>query len=208
MSKKEDIFMENQNTVQQVVSEQPKKKKGKKKWIILAVIAVLFIAVASSGSSEPTVETSPNGSVSETKEKEEKETEAAKADTQEIKAGSSVSDDYVKITYKSCNADFRNYSRYADVKSGYKVIQAVFDFENISTTDQSLNSFYCYADGVKCEEFYMVDDYSSPLFETISPGRKLTGATIYFEVPKEVEKIELEYEASFWNSEKYIFIVE
>jgi flagellar basal body-associated protein FliL len=123
--------MENQNEVQQVVSEQPKKKKGKKKWIIIAVVAVLFIAIASSGSSEPTVETSPNGSVAETKEKEEKETEATKDDTQEIKAGSTVNDNYIKIAYKSCNADFKNYSRYADVKSGYKVIQAVFDFENI-----------------------------------------------------------------------------
>lgn len=190
--------MENQNVVQQTISEQPKKKKGKKKWIIIAVILVLFVEIISSGSSEPTVETSPNGSVAET----------TKADTQQIKVGSSVSDDYLKITYKSCNADFKNYSRYASVKSGYKVIQAVFDFENISTTDQSLNGLYCYADGVKCEEFYSVDDYSSPTLETISAGRKLTNATVYFEVPKDAKDIELEYEADFWSSEKYIFIVE
>lgn len=173
------------------------KKKGKMKWIIIAVILVLFIAIASSGSPEPAVEPIDSSA-----------TQTTKSPTQEIKVGSSVSNDQVKISFKSCNSNFKNYSRYADLKSGHKVIEAVFDFENISTVDISLNGFDCYADGVKCESFYSVDNYSSPLFETISAGRKLANVTIYYEVPADSESIELEYESDFWNNEKYIFIVE
>lgn len=183
------------------INVQEKKKKGKKKWIILGVIVVVaLIAIfASSGSEEPTVETLPGETTT---------AEASSSATKEIKSGSSVTNDEVKISYKTCNADFKNYSSYADVKNGYKVIEAVFDFENISTTDIILEGFDCYADGVKCEEFYSVDDYSSPTLESVSAGRKLTNAKVYFEVPKDAELIELEYEADYWSGEKYIFIVE
>lgn len=194
--------MENANTQ---TTQTPEKKKGKKKWIIIAVIVVLFIAIVGSASSEPTVETPQNdSSVSQST----KDDATSKAATDEIRAGSTVTNNSVKITYKSCNADFTGYSQYADLKSGNKVIQAVFDFENISTTDIYLEGFDCYADGVKCESFYYVDDYSDPILTSISAGRKLTDATVYFEVPADADFIELEYEADFWNGEKYIFIVE
>ena len=194
--------MENSNTQTTQTSE---KKKGKKKWIIIAIVLVLFVVIIGSGSSEPTVETpSGDSSVSQST----KENETPKAATDEIKAGSTVTNNSVKITYKSCNVDFTGYSQYADLKSGNKVIQAVFDFENISTTDIYLEGFDCYADGVKCESFYYVDDYSDPILTSISAGRKLTDATVYFEVPADAEVVELEYEADFWNGEKYIFIVE
>lgn len=191
--------MDNENIQSNTSATEPKKKKGKKLWIIIAIAVVLVIAIASSGSSEPTVETLGNESNS---------AETTESATKEIKAGSSVSNDEVKISYKSCNADFKKYSSYADIKSGYKIVQAVFDFENISETDISLNGFECYADGVKCESFYSVDDYSDPWFESISVGRKLLDATVYYEVPADAEVIELEYEADFWSEEKYIFIIE
>ncbi len=189
--------------------ENEKKKSGKKKWIIIAIVLVIFIAIASSGSSEPTVETpSDKSGVSEEVKTTEKIEETTAAATDKIKVGSTVSDNQVKIIYKSCNADFKKYSQYADLKKGYKVVQAVFDFENISETDTSLNGFECYADGVKCDSFYYVDDYSDPVLTTISAGRKLTDATVYYEVPADAELIELEYEADFWSEEKYIFIIE
>ena len=201
--------MENES-IQAAATAPEKKKKGKKKWIIIAVIAVLFLAIASSGSSEPTVETPTDGAAASEEVKNTKATEAetTAATTDKIKAGSTVSDESVKIIYKSCNNDFKKYSQYADLKKGYKVVQAVFDFENISETDISLNGFACYADGVKCESFYYVDDYSDPVLTTISAGRKLLDATVYYEVPADAELIELEYEADFWSGEKYIFIVE
>lgn len=191
--------MENEKNQTIVEStEQKKKKKSKKKLMIIAIIALLIIVIfASSGSSDPTVEPIDSDSTS-----------SSQSATSEIKAGSSVSNDELKISYKSCNPDFKNYSKYADIKSGYKVIEATFDFENISTTDIILEGFECYADGVKCEEFYSVDDYFSPVLESVSAGRKLANCAVYYEVPKNTEIIELEYEADYWSGEKYIFIVE
>lgn len=194
--------MENQSTQ---TTQTPVKKKGKKKWIIIAIVVILFIAIGASGSDEPTVET-PDGDT--TISQAENKTETTKPATNEIKAGSSVSNKTVKITYKSCDSDFTDYSPYADIKNGYKVIQAIFDFENISTSDIYLEGFDCYADGVKCESFYYVDDYSNPILTSISAGRKLTDATVYFEVPADSELIELEYSTNVWTDEKYIFIVE
>lgn len=196
--------MENEN----IQAQTPTKKKSKKKWIIIAVVLVLFVAIAASGSSEPTVET-PSGDISASQSAEtDKKEEPTSASTNEIKVGSSVSNNHVKITFKSCNSDFKNYSQYADIKSGHKVIQAIFDFENISSSDIFLEGFECYADGAKCERFYYVDDYSDPIFKSISAGRKLTDATVYYEVPADAETIELEYQANIWNDDKYIFVVE
>lgn len=180
--------------------EDKPKKKGKKKWIIIVVSIVLVLAVFSSSpsSEEPSVDPFAGGNA----------TEESKSETEEIKVGSTLTDEEVKINYKHCNSNFKNYSSYADIKSGYKIIEAVFDFENISDSDIVLEGFECYADGVKCEEFYSVGDYSSPTLESISPGRKLIDATVYFEVPKDAKLIELEYEADYWTGEKYIFIVE
>lgn len=180
--------------------EKPKKKKSKKLWIIIGVVAVLLIIVlGSSDDSEPTVET-PSGSTSQTSGTEKKETDR-------IKVGSAVTDNNLKITYKSCDANFTKYNKYASVTKGCKVIRAAFTFENVSDIDISLNGFECYADGDKCEYFYSVDDYSSPTLESISPGRKFS-AVVYFEVPKDAKEIELEYESDLWSSDKYVFIVD
>lgn len=189
--------------------EAPKKKKGKKKWIIISVIAVfLIIVLASSGDSKPKVETpsEQNGSSQPSQESKSDNDGETQDETKQIKVGSTVSDDELKITFKSCNANFTRYSKYADIKKGYKVMQAVFVFENISPSDAWLNGFECYADGEKCENFYSVDDYKSSVLESISPGRKVT-ATMYYEVPKNAKNIELEYERDAWTSEKYVFVV-
>ena len=201
--------MENEKNSVQQEAVVPAKKKSKKKWIVIAVVAVvLILALGSSGSdssNDPVVNSGADVSNSETVSDSE---ETTKPSTSEIKVGSSVTEDGVTIIYKSCDSDFKNYSQYADIKDGYKVIQAVFDFENNSDTDTSLNGFECYADGVKCEEFYSVDDYSSPILESVSAGRKLLDAKVYYEVPANAETIELEYQYDYWNGDKFIFIVE
>lgn len=205
--------MENENNVIQQQENAPTKKKSKKKWIIIAVVAVIIILAVGSGGSdtgngdEAVVNSNADVSNSEALSDSASE-ETTKAPTSGIKAGSSVTEDGITIIYKSCNTDFKNYSQYADIKDGYKVIQAVFDFENNSDSDTSLNSFECYADGVKCEEFYYVDDYSSPTLESVSAGRKLLDAKIYYEVPANAETIELEYQYDYWNEDKFIFVVE
>lgn len=197
--------MDNDEVLKQV--EQPKKKKGKKKWIIIAAVAVLVIIIfAFSGNDKPKVETPSDQSNDSSQSSDADSNGTTQDDTQQIKVGSSVTDDELKITFKSCNADFKKYHKYADIKKGCKVIQATFTFENISSSDVLLDNFECYADGDKCEEFYSVDDYSSPTLETVSPNRKLT-SIVYYQVPKDAKEIEIEYERNSWTSEKYIFVV-
>lgn len=192
--------MSDNETMVQV--EKPKKKK-KKVWIIVLIVAILAIAIfASSGDSEPTVET-PYASDSSSSQ-----TDETKDATKEIKIGSSVTDDDLKITFKSCDTNYTKYSKYTSVTKGCKVVRAAFTFENISDIDQSLNSIYCYADGEKCEDLYFgVEDSNPPTLESVSSGRKFA-AVVYFEVPKDAKKIEFEYESDFWSSEKYIFVAE
>lgn len=192
--------MENTNAQ---VNPTPQKKKSKKKWIIIAVVIVLLVVVLGSSGEGDTSGTT----IEQLGQSTSDSNTPASASNNAINVGNAVSDKQLKIYYKSCNTDFQDYSEYADVRDGYKIIQAVFDFENISSNDVSLNGIDCYADGVKCESFFSVDDYSSPTLETISAGRKLINATVYFEVPEESKEIELEYEPDFWDDEKYIFIV-
>lgn len=190
----------NENFVQ---AEKPKKKK-KKWWIILVVVAILLIAIfsGSSDDSKPKVDT-PDSSNSSSQTDE-----TTKDATKEIKVGSSVTDDDLKITFKSCDTNYTKYNKYATVTKGCKVVRAQFTFENISDTDKILDGFECYADGEKCEYFYFGgDDSNSPTLESVSPGRKFS-AVIYYEVPKDTKKIEFEYESDFWSSDKYIFVVE
>lgn len=192
--------MSDNETLVQV--EKPKKKK-KKWWIALVLVAVLLIVVFSGSSDEsgPTVDT-PDASNSSSQTDEEKDA------TKEIKIGSSVTDDDLKITFKSCDTNYTKYNKYASVTKGCKVVRAAFTFENISDTDKILDDFECYADGDKCEYFYFGgDDSNSPTLESVSPGRKFN-AVVYYEVPKDAKKIEFEYESDFWSSDKYIFVVE
>lgn len=190
------------NNDEVLVEEKPKKKKSKKLWIIIGIaVVLLIIAIGSSGDSEPTVET-PDSSNSSS------QTDETKDATKEIKIGSSVTDDDLKITFKSCDTNYTKYSKYTSVTKGFKVVRAAFTFENISDIDQSLDSIYCYADGEKCEGFYFgVEDSNPPTLESVSSGRKFA-AVVYFEVPKDAKKIEFEYESDFWSSEKYIFVAE
>lgn len=191
--------MDNNETIVQV---EPPKKKKKKVWIILLIVVVLAIVIFSfSDDSEPTVDTPISGSSTS-------QTDETKDATKEIKIGSSVTDDDLKITFKSCDTNYTKYSKYTSITKGCKVVRAAFTFENISDIDQSLDGIDCYADGEKCEELYFgVEDSNPPTLESVSPGRKFA-AVVYFEVPKDAKKIEFEYESDFWSSDKYIFVAE
>ena len=53
------------------------------------------------------------------------------------------------------------------------------------------------------EAYYGADE---ELSATLSAGRTTSGK-VYFEVPKDAESIEFEYEMDFWDSKKAIFVV-
>ncbi len=203
--------VEVQEAVTAALNEQ-KKKKRKKRLIFLAIIVVLvigIIAIAGSGgdSKGPKVEKVTQSSDNKSTEPAESTegTDAAVPDV--IEAGTAITDDWYKITYVSCDPDYKGYDKYSSPEKGNKVIRAVFLIENISQSDNSIGGMDCYADGNKCESFiFGADDYNSPTLETISPGRKFKGI-VYYEVPADAKEIEIEMEIDFWDEEKLVFAI-
>lgn len=95
---------------------------------------------------------------------------------------------------------------FLEPKEGYKYVYIELEVENLSDSDQlfSYFSFNCFADGVSCDGFYGMDDAISA---TLSAGRKAKG-TVVFEVPKDAQAIEFEFEDNFWTQNKIIFLYE
>ncbi len=122
-----------------------------------------------------------------------------------MEVGETLTTNTLKITYKS-SADDKG-AQYFPAASGNKIIKLTFEIENISSSDRLVGSydFKCYADDVATSEYYYsVNDYLSTT--TLSPGRKATGS-IYFEVPKNANSIDVEYETNYWSGNKAIFVV-
>lgn len=61
----------------------------------------------------------------------------------------------------------------------------------------------CYADNLKMDQTYVGEN--NGLDASISAGRQTEG-TVYFEIPKDAESIELEYDINYWYSDKIIFV--
>lgn len=128
------------------------------------------------------------------------------AQTEQYAIGETFNNDEIAITFVSADEDFKDYSEYADVKPGYQIIRAEFEFENVGTSNQYISSydFECYADGYNCDSFWSVedDDFSA----TLSSGKKTKGA-VYFEVPEDSTSISIEYDIDTWENEIVEFIV-
>ena len=133
-------------------------------------------------------------------------TESSTSTDKKYSVGEIYEDKNIAIKFVSANDNFTGYNKYATVKSGYKIIKADFEFENVGDSDVLASSydFDCYADGYDCESFWSVDD--SSFSSTLSKGKKAKGS-IYFEVPKNAKEITLEYELNMWTDKKVEFIV-
>ena len=132
--------------------------------------------------------------------------EATEPEVKECKVGETFKDDEIAIKFVAVDENFKGYSEYAQIETGYKIIRAEFEFENIGTSSQYISSydFECYADGNNCDSFWSVED--SSFSTTLSSGKKEKGA-VYFEVPENSESISLEYNVDTWNDEIVEFIV-
>lgn len=118
--------------------------------------------------------------------------------------GDTFKNSYLAIKCTSKDTDFRNYNNYSNIKSGHKVIQASFDFENLGTNVNSISAynFDCYADGYACTAFRSVDDAAFSLH--LSSGRKAS-VNVYFQVPIHANEIALEYITDAPSNNKVIF---
>ena len=189
-------------TDEQAVKAQKKKKK-KRTIIILASVAaalvLLFIIIGGSSSGEPE---KVDGDSSVTTSAADDSTEQKSVYT----AGETIKVEDLKISFTSCDTDFKKYEQYSAPKSGMKYVRATFTFENTSSTDISLGSFECYADDTAYEAAYLMDDSKATDLETISAGKKFN-AVLYYEVPKDAKSVILQYEADYWSDEKIEFAI-
>ena len=164
---------------------------------IIAVILIFSLFAIGSGSDK--------ASVSSDSASDNSKTTTQKADEPvKVKVGETLTTNTLKITYKS-SADDKG-AQYFPAASGNKIIKLTFEIENISSTDQivSVYDFKCYSDDVASSAYYYGDNGLSTT--TLSSGRKATG-NVYFEVPKNANSIDVEYETNYWSGNKAIFVV-
>lgn len=119
-----------------------------------------------------------------------------------VNVGEVLETDSVEITYVS-SGEYTDYG-YSKPKDGHKVVYIELTAENVGSSDVYIScyNFECYADNEAMENYYGADD---GIHATISAGRTTTGK-VYFEVPKDAETIEFEYEMDFWDNKKAIFV--
>lgn len=191
-----------------MANQSEEKKPVYKKWWFWLIIVLVVIIIAGSNGSEDNANISKttlnsNNEISETNANIESNVTEKKS---KYSVGEIYENNNIAIKYVSLDDNFKGYSQYAEVKSGYKIIKAEFEFENVGSTDFLASSydFNCYADGYDCEAFWSVDD--SSFSSTLSSGKKAKGS-VYFQVPENATEITLEYEINAWTSEKVEFIV-
>ena len=111
-----------------------------------------------------------------------------------FKVGDTFQNKHIKLTFDSSNLNFTKYHKYATIKSGYKIVEFIFTAYNIGETNQTIDytDFDCYADGIGMQQFYSTDGSGFDSGGTISPGKKVI-VQVYCEVPKESEKVTVEY---------------
>ena len=195
-----------------------KKQGGIGKWIVIAVVAIVLIAAVSGGGDNKDKNPQKVGETTTGTASAKEETSGNDADntsdtkqqeTEEVsnvfQIGDVVETENFKIPFVSAGA-YESDNEFLQPKDGCEYWQFEFRFENISDTDQTVSSMMdweCYADNAKADQTWIGDD--NGLDATLSAGRETQG-TIYFEVPKDVQSVELEYDINFWQSDKIVFV--
>lgn len=155
-------------------------------------------------------ETKTYTAVDETEEGTEKDSQSTTA-KDIVYVGESFECNGLKVTVNSADLDFTDYDDtygWYTPNSGDKYIMASFTFENNSDSDKyvSLYDFDCYADNATCEQTYGLDD-NDFINTNLSRGRNVS-FKVYFEVPKDAESIELEYETDLWSDERVVIVLQ
>ena len=122
--------------------------------------------------------------------------------------GETFESKHLKVTFNSSNINFTNYSKYATIKDGFKIVEFRFTAENISEENQTFDytDFDCYADGEKMQQFYSAEDSGLDSGGTISKGKTST-VPVYCEVPSSASKVSVEYKPILADN-NYEFIAE
>lgn len=135
------------------------------------------------------------------------ETPAYEEDTNTFNVGELFESEKVNISYLD-SGDYSSDNMFIEPASGNKFIYIDLSIQNTGDTDLSIGSasFTCYADNTKCSQSVVTADDQMDIIATVSPKKYLKGK-IYFEVPKNSQNIEVEFETSFWTQDKIYFVV-
>lgn len=176
---------------------------GKVKWVVIAIIVIILLAAIISrggngdSGSVTKVETVSDGASSE----------GAVAEVQtDYHVGDILMDGDMKIVYMSSGV-YAEENKYSQPEEGYQYIYLQFAFENQSDTDDASINYYSfdgYADGYSVDMYYGGEE---SLSATLSAGRSTSGY-IYFTVPEDAQKIEVEYTTNYFTGDKITFLYE
>ena len=173
--------------------------------LICSIIGIVFSAIiillgiAGSGNTSQTALVN--------KKQEEVSSSSSQTEPTMISPRYSFDANGVTVTINNFDLDFTDYDDsyglYAP-DAGKKYICIEVTFTNNAKTDRYVSSmdFQCYADDSVCDEKYGLDS-DSFIGASLSSGRKTSGR-IYYEVPENAQRIELEYETDFWTDHKEI----
>ena len=146
----------------------------------------------------------------DTRQKDLTEAELSAKKTNNIKEEYKIKETFengsldVKFVY--INDDFQRHSLYANVKEQYDILEAIFEFQNVSDTEKliSSNEFKCFADGKECDKFYSVKDATFSI--RLLPKKKIE-EQVYFQIPTKAEEIKVRYETPLLEKGFIEFIV-
>lgn len=200
-----------------------KKQGGKLKWVIIALVAILFIgAMAGNGEKEPSkvgevdekVDNS-NGQVLDNEpEQEQKEEEIIDSSDEEgetvFKKGDIAEMNDVQVTLTDYTESTG--SDYNQPTEGNVYLLAEFEIVNNTSGEvavSSMMSFEAYADDYSLNYSIgaLLEKDGNQLDGTIAAGKKLKG-WIGWEVPEDYQNVEIHFKDDVWSNDKFVFVIE
>ena len=129
-------------------------------------------------------------------------------DTSVFEVGDVFESDDLSIMYID-SGEYSSDNMFIEPADGNKFIYIELSIQNTGDSDLSIGgaSFDCYADDSHCSQSVVTADDQMEIISTLSPDKYLKGK-IYFEVPKDAQDIEVQFETDFWTEDKIYFIVE
>lgn len=178
--------------------------------LFFSIFYVLYSFFSNQVYSENTMPqiTESNDSIQQTTAEPIKEESSTEDETNVFSVGDTFESDDLTIMYMD-SGEYTSDNMFIEPANGNKFIYIDLSIHNTSDTDLSIGSFSfsCYADDTAAEQPVVTADDAMISIDTVSPDKYIKGK-IFFEVPKDASKVEVEYETSFWTQEKIYFIVE
>ena len=177
--------------------------------ILFLIFFTIFSEILSSDDTTPSnqqTHSNPSSSFSFSEKGYEKETEDLE-ESNIFNVGDLFESKKVNISYLD-TGEYVSENMFVEPASGNKFVYIDLSIQNTGDTDLSIggSSFTCYADDSKCSQPIVTADDQMEIISTVSSGKYLKGK-IYFEVPKNAQSIQVEFETSFWTQDKIYFII-